>query len=120
MAATKDPFSIGICLRHPTYSPKNLSKALSIKPIWSHAVGELFLKSPRKWTIFYASLQKGDYASGYERALTKVVSFLQKNEAFWTEFVGGDGEMELTLNHTINPKRKKGINASNCAFPQSF
>jgi hypothetical protein len=108
MATTKDPFSIEIRLLHPSYSPKSISKALSIKPKWSHAVGELFLESPRKWSIFYASLQEGDYASGYERALTKVVSFLKKNEAFWTEFMGGDGEVELILNHTINPQEAKG------------
>jgi hypothetical protein len=108
MLTTKDPFSIKIVLRHRSYSPQRISKALSLKPLASRGVGATFLKSRAKWTWFYASLQEGDYASRYEHALTKVVSFLKKNEAFWTEFTGGEGEVELILNHTINAQKEKG------------
>jgi len=108
MTATKDHFSIKIALRHPSCSPESISKALSLKPELSHAVGVKLLKSPAKWTFFYACLQKGDYASRYERALTKVVLFLEKNAAFWTDFMDGDGEVELILNHTINPQEEEG------------
>jgi|HubBroStandDraft_3_1064219.scaffolds.fasta_scaffold21583_4 hypothetical protein len=108
MTTTKDPFSIQIVLRHPSYSPQHISKALSLKPEWSHAVGQAFLKAPAKWTVLYATLQKGDYASDYEGALTKVALFLEKNSTFWTDFIGGDGEVELILNHTVNPQDEEG------------
>jgi len=107
MTKSKDRFSITIALRHPSRRPEDISKALSLKPEWSHAVGEKFLKSPAKWTFFYACLQRGNYASEYERALTKVVVFLEKNSAFWTEFMAGNGEVELILNHEIHPQWKE-------------
>ncbi len=103
MTISEDPFSIDIVLRHPSRAPKSISKALSLKPKGSWAA-----KVPAKWTYFSACLQKGDYVSEYERALTKVVLFLERNAAFWTDFVGGNGEVDLILNHTINPQKEKG------------
>jgi hypothetical protein len=108
MKKSKDPFRIRIFLRHPSWRPEDISKALSLEPELSHAVGEKFLKSPAKWTFFYACLQKGNYVSEYERALTKVVLFLEKNAAFWTDFMEGNGEVELILNHEIAPQWEDG------------
>jgi hypothetical protein len=105
---TQDPFSIKIALRHPSYSPQRISEALSLRPEFSHAVGQIFLKAPARWTVFYATLQKGDYASEYEGALTKVALFLERNSIFWADFIGGDGEVELILNHAINPQDEEG------------
>jgi hypothetical protein len=87
MTKSKDPFSIKIALRHPSRRPEDISKALSLKPEFSHAIGEKFLKTPAKWTFFYACLQNGNHAFEYKRALAKVVLFLEKNAAFWTEFM---------------------------------
>ena len=28
--------------------------------------------------------------------------------AFWTDFIGGNGEVELILNHTIGPRAEEG------------
>ena len=108
MTTTKDPFSIKIALRHPSHSPKRISEALSLKPEWSHAVGQRFLKVPTRWTVFYACLQEGDFVSEFEGALDNVALFLEKHSAFWTDFIAGDGEVELILNHTINPHKEEG------------
>lgn len=40
MTTAKDPFSIDIVLRHPSYSSESISEALSIKPQGSHGVGQ--------------------------------------------------------------------------------
>ncbi len=106
MTISKDPFSIDIVLRHPSCTPQSISKALSLKPKGSWAVGQRVIKVPAKWTFFYSCLQKGDYVSKLEGALTNVVSFLEKNSAFWTDFIGGKGEVELILNHTISPQEE--------------
>ncbi|HTW58506.1 MAG TPA: hypothetical protein VMD99_10260 [Terriglobales bacterium] len=108
MTTTKDPFSIKIALRHPSYSPQRISEALSLKPEWSHSAGQRFIKWRAKWTYFYACLEKGDYASEFEGALANAVSFLDKKATFWTDFIGGNGEVELILNHTINPQEEAG------------
>lgn len=44
----------------------------------------------------------------YERAMKNVRRFLRKNAAFWTDFTGGNGEVELILNHTVSPVKKEG------------
>jgi len=108
MAKTKDPFSITITLRHPSYSPDHISQVLALKPDASWAVGQRMLKSRAKWTYFYARLQKGDHASNFEAALRKVVLFLKKNDAFLTGFLRGHGEVELTMNHTIHVLEEEG------------
>jgi hypothetical protein len=108
MTTTKDPFSIKIAIRHPAYSPKKISEALSLKPELSPAVGKRFLKTPAKWTFFYACLQKGDCVSEFETPLNNVVLFLEKNAALWTDFIRGNGEVELILNHTIAPQEEEG------------
>jgi hypothetical protein len=108
MTVSKDPFSIDIVLRHPSCTPQSISKALSLKPKGSWAVGQKVITVPLKWTFFYACLQKGDYVSKFEGALTNVVSFLEKNSAFWTDFIGGNGEVEVILNHAISPKEEEG------------
>jgi hypothetical protein len=56
--------------------------------------------------LFYACLQKGDHVSDFETALHKVAFFIEKNAAFWADFTGGDGEVELILNHTITPDQE--------------
>jgi hypothetical protein len=108
MTISKDPFSIDIVLRHPSCTPQSISKALSLKPKGSWAVGQKVVKAPAKWTFFHACLQKGDYVSKFEGALTNVASFLERNSAFWPDFFGGKGEVELILNHTINLQEEEG------------
>jgi hypothetical protein len=108
MKASKYPFSIDIVLRHPSYTPQSISKALSLKPKGSWAVGQKVTKGPAKWTFFYACLQKGDYVSKFEGALRNAVSFIEENSAFWTDFIGGNGDVELILNHTISPQKEEG------------
>jgi hypothetical protein len=108
MIISKDPFSIDIVLRHPSCTPKSISKALSLKPKGSWAVGQKVTKTPVKWTFFYASLQKGDCIPKFEGALTNVASFLEKHSAFWTDFISGNGKVELILNHTIEPQEEEG------------
>jgi hypothetical protein len=104
----KDQFSIDIVLRHPSYRPEAISEALSLKPKGSYAVGEELDTSHAKWTFFRARLQEGVASSGYEGALTDVALFLKKHAAFWTDFTGGHGEVELILNHTIEPQEEEG------------
>ena len=53
------------------------------------------------WTHFYATLQKGDSPDDYENALSEAVHFIEKNAAFWRDFTGGQGEVELILNHML-------------------
>jgi hypothetical protein len=104
---TKDPFSIDIVLRHPSYSPESISAALSLKPVSFWGVGQRLVETPAKWSYFFASLEKGDYVSDYESALANVVLFLEKNAAYWADFIGGNGDVELILNHTIHPQEKE-------------
>lgn len=58
--------------------------------------------------VLLRGLQNGNHAFEYKRALAKVVLFLEKNAAFWTEFMAGKGEVELILNHEIHPRREEG------------
>jgi hypothetical protein len=108
LTKTRDPFSINIVLRHPSYTPETISQALSMKPLGSHAVDDRFAGLQAKWTSFYACLQKGDDASYYEDALHNVALFLEKHSAFWTDFISGKGEVELILNHTMSPRKEEG------------
>jgi len=109
MTTSKDSFSIDIVLRHPSHNPESISAALSLQPKASWPVGEdLGRKVHAKWSFFYACLLGGAGSSDYERALKNVRRFLRKNAAFWTDFTGGNGEVELILNHTVWPQEKEG------------
>jgi hypothetical protein len=108
MTTFKDSFNIDIVLRHPSYGPEGISKALSIEPQASWAAGKSLGTLRALGTFFHACLQRGDRSSDYEAALADVVLFLERNAAFWTDFIGGHGEVELILNHTIYPQEKEG------------
>jgi hypothetical protein len=108
MTNFKDSFSIDIVLRHPSYSPDGISKALSIEPQASWAAGESLGTSRAQGTFFHASLRRGDSSSHYEAALADVVSFLERNEAFWTDFLGSHGEVEIILNQTLFRQEEEG------------
>jgi hypothetical protein len=109
MTASRDSFSIDIVLRHSSYSPESISAALSLKPRASWPVGEdLGRKVRAKWSLFYARLLEGSAPSDYEHALKNVRRFLRKNAAFWADFAGGNGEVELILNCTVNPQKEEG------------
>jgi hypothetical protein len=120
MTISRDPFRIDIVLRHPSCTPQSISKALSLKPKGSWAVGQRVTKVPAKWAFFYACLQKGDYISKFEGALTNVVSFLEKHSAFWTDFIAGKGEVELILNHTIGPQEEEGDKCFELSLAPAF
>jgi hypothetical protein len=108
MTTSKNRSSIDIVLRHPSRSPESISEALSLKPKGAYAVGQNLGTLPAKWTFFHASLQEDVVSSDYEGAFTNVTLFLEKNAAFWTDFIGGNGEVELILNHTIEPQEEEG------------
>ena len=120
MTTHEDPFSIDIVLRHPSYSSESISKGLSLNPDGGWAGGQTVVKSPAKWTYFHARLQKGDAVSDLEGALANVALFLEKNAAFWTDFVGGNGEVELILNHTIYPQEEEGDKCFQLYLAPSF
>jgi len=103
-----DSFSIDIALRHPSCTRERISKALSIKPRASHRGGSKIENRPKSWTHFFATLQKGDCPDDYENALNRAVLFIEKNAAFWPDFIGGQGEVELILNHTLLEERARG------------
>ena len=105
---TKDSFSIDLVLRHPSYSPESISEALSLKPVASWGVGQRVVETPAKWSYFLAALEKGDDVSAYENALGNVALFLESHPAFWADFMAGNGEVELILNHTIEPQEEEG------------
>jgi hypothetical protein len=65
-------------------------------------VGEDLGRVRAKWSFFYARLLDSVASSDHDRALKHVCRFLRKNAAFWADFAGGNGEMELVLNHTVN------------------
>ena len=71
-------------------------------------MGDKFGGLRAQWTSVCARLHEGDYASEFERALSNVVLFLQKNAAFWSDFIGGNGEVDLILNHTIYQQDEEG------------
>jgi hypothetical protein len=104
---TKDSFSIDIVLRHPSYDPGGIANALSIKPRASHAADDKLGGSHQRRTFFHARLQEGG-SSDHEDALAKVVAFLEKNATFWTDFMNGQGEVELILNHTLLEHAEQG------------
>jgi hypothetical protein len=108
MTPFKDSFNIEIVLRHPSYSSDDISKALSIEPQASWTAGENLGTLRAQGTFFHACLQRGDSSSHYEAALADVVSFLERNASFWTDFIGGHGEVELILNQTVFPQENEG------------
>ena len=108
MTNTKNPFSIDIVLRHPSRSPESISEALSLKPKGFYAAGQSLGTLRAKWTFFHGCLQEGVASSDFEAALTNVSLFLEKNVAFWTDFMAGKGEVELILNHSIHPQEGGG------------
>jgi hypothetical protein len=108
MTKLPDHFSMDIVLRHPSYTPEAISKAPSIKPRSSWTAGQNLGARHAKWTYFHACLQEGNRSSNYENALAKVVAFLEKNATFWTDFMNGQGEVELILNHTLLEHAKQG------------
>jgi len=109
MSTSKDSFSIDIVLGHPLHSPESISAALSLKPKASWPVGEdLGRKVRAKSSFFYAQLLEGSAPSDYEPALKRVCRFLRRNEAFWTDFAGGGGHVELILNHNVTPQEEEG------------
>jgi len=109
MSTSKDSFSIDIIVRHPSHDPETISAALSLKPRASWPVGEdLGRKVRAKWSFFYAQLLEGTTPSDYERALKSVRRFLRKNAAFWADFSGGNGQVELILNLKVHPQKKEG------------
>lgn len=116
----KDSFSIDIVLRHPSYSPEGISKALSIEPQASWAAGKSLGTLRAQGTFFHACLQKGDNSSDYETALAEVVSFLKRNAAFWPDFIGGHGEVEVILNHTIRPQEEEGDRCFELSLDPAF
>jgi hypothetical protein len=108
MTTSKNSFSIDLVLRHPSYSPESISKSLSLRPKGAYNVGQNVGMLRARWTFFHACLQEGDRYSDYEGALNNVALFLEKNASFWTDFIGGNGEVELVLNHTIEPQEEEG------------
>jgi hypothetical protein len=94
-----DPFSIDIALTHPMCDPVGISERLGLEPTYSWKRGDRFGDLVKQCTQWYGRLLSGSGAAEYERALEDVVSFLTKNEAFFSEFTKGDGEVEIVLNH---------------------
>jgi len=104
----KDSFSVDIALSHPSYTPEHISHALSIKLRASYKAGHEMSNLRKSWTHFYATLQEGDSAVEYENALSSAILFIEKNAAFWRDFIGGHGEVEIILNHTLLEKPTRG------------
>jgi hypothetical protein len=105
---SKDSFSIDVVLRHPSYSRESIAKALSIKPRASLAADDKTASSHGRRTFFHARLSEGKSSSDYENALADVILFLEKNATFWTDFVSGQGEVEVILNHTFLEEAEQG------------
>jgi len=108
MTSFKNPFSIDIVLRHPSLSPESIAEALSLEPKSAYSAGQNLGTLPAKWTFFHGCLQEAHDSSDYKSALEKVGQFIEKNAAFWTDFMGGNGEVELILNHTVEPQEGEG------------
>jgi hypothetical protein len=108
MTTFKNPFTIDIVLRHPSRSPESISEALSLEPKSAYSAGQNLGTLPAKWTFFHGCLQKAHDSSDYKSALAKVGQFIEKNAAFWTDFMGGNGEVEVILNYTVEPQEEKG------------
>jgi len=117
---TQDSFSIDIALRHPSCTPEHISDALSIKPRASRKAGHQIAGLPKSWTHFYATLQKGDSTPDYENALRRAVLFIEKNAAFWPDFIGEQGEVELILNHTLLEEPARGDLCLQLHLPPDF
>ncbi len=120
MKTSKDSFSVDIVLRHPSYSPESIAAALSLKPKGSWPVGEDLGKVRAKWSFFYARLLEPVACADHERALKNVSRFLRKNAPFWADFTGGNGEVELILNHTVSPQKEQGDECFELHFTPAF
>jgi hypothetical protein len=109
MTTTRDPFFIDIALRHPSYRAEDISAALSIEPKIAHSTGDP-RESHAKWkrSSFLARLREGNLASDFDGALADIARFVERHSLFWTEFVGGGGEVELILNHEIPREMENG------------
>ena len=121
MTTSKDSFSIDIVLRHPSYNPEHISAALSLKPKACWSVGEDLGRRVRaKWSFFYARLFEDVVSSGFERALRNVRRFLRKNAAFWIDFSGGNGEVELIVNQIVTAQEQEGDECLELHFTPAF
>jgi hypothetical protein len=58
--------------------PEDISKALSLKPEFSHAIGEKFLKTPAKWTFFYAVCKMATMPSSISARWQKLFCFSRR------------------------------------------
>jgi hypothetical protein len=117
---SKDTFSIDIVLRHPSRTRESISEALSIKPLGSYPIGQKIGKLRAKRSFFFGRLQEGDYASEFNRYLSKVVSFLEKKTTFWTEFIAGGGEVEVILNFPTCSHCKDGDKTFELSLAPAF
>jgi hypothetical protein len=73
-----------------------------MKPQASWPVGENLGRAHAKWSFFYGRLLDGVVSVDYQAASKNVSRFLRKNDAFFADFTGGKGEVELILNHTVS------------------
>jgi hypothetical protein len=105
---SKDGFKIHIVLRHAACSPESISLALAINPKAAWRAGDLRCGTPARWTYVTADLEAGNIESEFEVALTRVVSFLEKNAAYWPDFMASGGAVDLVLNHTISTMDEAG------------
>jgi len=115
-----DSFSIDLLVRHPSRSPLRISRALSLKRSMAHDAGNKFRVPRDGRTYFRATLQNGNSVSEFERALTKVVKFLRKNESFWKDMMDEKGNVELVLNHAIPPQEEKGDKCFELSLTPAF
>ena len=106
--STNDSFSIDIALRHPSLTLEHISNALAIAPRWSDNTGQHNKGLSKGRTRLYATLQEGNSPGDYENALSRAVRFLEENGAFWRDFVDGEGEVELVVNHTLLEEPEQG------------
>ena len=94
-----DPFCIDIALTHPKYDPGKITERLSLEPTYLWKVGDRFGDVVKQSSHWCARLLSGAGVAEYGRALEDIVSFLTNNEAFFSEFAEGEGEVEVVLNH---------------------
>jgi len=118
--SAKDGFRLDIVLSHTARDPASFSKALLLEPDFAWMKGASLGEQVMRSTRWHACLARGAGEEEYAGALEKAALFLEKNAAFWDEFIGGNGEVELILNHAISPQEEEGDKCFELYLAPSF
>lgn len=102
-----DQFSIDLNLHHPSCDPGEITKALLLEPWFSRRAGDQLGDVVHRQTSWLCHFEKGAGDSEFGEALERMASLLCQHEAFFSEFTGEGGKVEVVLNSRVELEEGK-------------